>query len=192
MILLTAREAAEMVQRKPATIRSWAHRRRLTAVQHDPRTGAALYRRRDIWLAEKAARENIGGRPTVPRRRTRDQLHAQFWAQVQGGDYRTCWIWTGHKNNRGYGLWRVAGKTIGAHRWAYIELVAELPRDLHLDHLCRTPLCVNVWHLEPVTQAVNNRRAAQARRVTASKIAKEPATPSTCRLSDKRPGTQGA
>ena len=38
---------------------------------------------------------------------------------------------------------------------------------LHLDHLCRVRSCVNPDHLEPVTQAENNRRAwAANRRVT--------------------------
>lgn len=61
--LITTAEAAELVQRQPATIRGWVHRGRLTAVTHDARTGTALYRRRDVWLAEKAARLAHGGRP---------------------------------------------------------------------------------------------------------------------------------
>jgi hypothetical protein len=42
-----------------------------------------------------------------------------------------------------------------AHRWAYQFLRAEIPEGLVLDHLCRNKLCVNPWHLEPVTQRVN-------------------------------------
>jgi len=55
--LLTAREAAEMVQRQPTTIRIWAHRGYIEAAGRDPKTGAALYRRRDVWMTERAVRE---------------------------------------------------------------------------------------------------------------------------------------
>lgn len=60
--LLTARQAAEMVQRTPSTIRSWAHRGHVAAARHDPRTGAAMYPRRALWDAELATRRARGGR----------------------------------------------------------------------------------------------------------------------------------
>jgi hypothetical protein len=71
-----------------------------------------------------------------------------------------CWLWTGHVMDNGYGLWR--GTT--AHRAAYRLTFGEaLPPHLHLDHLkdrCSRRDCVNVLlHLEPVTQAENNRRS---------------------------------
>lgn len=64
--LLTVRQAAEMVSRKPATIRSWAHRGWLTAASHDPKTGAALYRRRDLWNVEPATRQRDTRRAACP------------------------------------------------------------------------------------------------------------------------------
>nr|WP_157095381.1 HNH endonuclease [Hoyosella altamirensis] len=44
---------------------------------------------------------------------------------------------------------------IRAHRWAYIQLISDIPDGLQLDHLCRVRACVNPWHLEPVTPYVN-------------------------------------
>jgi len=45
-------------------------------------------------------------------------------------------------------------------------MVGPIPDGLHLDHLCANPPCVRPDHLEPVTQAENNRRAAQRRHET--------------------------
>jgi hypothetical protein len=42
-------------------------------------------------------------------------------------------------------------------------MVGPVPEGLELDHLCENPPCCNPAHLEPVTHAENNRRAAQAR-----------------------------
>ena len=66
-----------------------------------------------------------------------------------------CWLWSAALKGYGYGQFGPrAGVTRSAHRWIYEELVAD-PGDLHLDHLCRTPACVNPDHLEPVTPREN-------------------------------------
>lgn len=70
-----------------------------------------------------------------------------------------CILWTGARNNRGYGVNHVGNTTMSAARAAWIEVKGELPWELVVDHLCRTPLCVNVDHLEPVTRGENTRRA---------------------------------
>lgn len=70
-----------------------------------------------------------------------------------------CWIFTGAKNEYGYGVIGVHGSRTGkAHRVAYEHLVGPIPGGLHLDHLCRDPSCVNPIHLEPVTNGENHRR----------------------------------
>jgi hypothetical protein len=40
--------------------------------------------------------------------------------------------------------------------------VGPIPDGLTIDHLCRTPACVNPEHMEPVTMAENIRRGTQA------------------------------
>lgn len=81
-----------------------------------------------------------------------------FWARVdKSGD---CWLWTTSTDKGGYGLanqihWP---RSRMAHRVSYELLVGPIPDGLEIDHLCRTPACVNPDHLEPVTHAENQRR----------------------------------
>ena len=74
-----------------------------------------------------------------------------------------CWVWTASKKSNGYGSFTAPGLGAQAHRVAYLLLTGPIPGGMHLDHLCRNRLCVNPDHLEPVTQAENNRRAGAAR-----------------------------
>lgn len=62
-----------------------------------------------------------------------------------------CWEWTGTRNKKGYG--KYAHHL--AHRLVYEEEVGPIPAGLELDHLCRSPACVNPAHLEPVSHREN-------------------------------------
>jgi len=84
----------------------------------------------------------------------------RFWVKVDKTD--GCWLWTGcmtkPAGKNGYGQIRLDGRMQVAHRIAYELLVGPIPDGLDLDHLCRTRLCVNPAHLEPVTPYENLRR----------------------------------
>ena len=69
-----------------------------------------------------------------------------------------CWTWSGAKTVQGYGRFHLDGNR-HAHRVSYEIHKGQIPAGLVLDHLCRTPSCVNPEHLEIVTRAENNRRA---------------------------------
>ena len=78
-----------------------------------------------------------------------------------------CWNWLLKRDKDGYGWVKVTPQpgnqtTVPAHRYAYEQFVGPIPAGLHIDHLCRNPSCVNPEHLEPVTQAENNRRKEEA------------------------------
>jgi hypothetical protein len=75
-----------------------------------------------------------------------------------------CWLWTGNAIPAGYGQFRVGSMADGtrryvmAHRFSYEATIGAIPDGLVLDHACRTPICVNPDHLEPVTRGENVRR----------------------------------
>lgn len=74
-----------------------------------------------------------------------------------------CVIWTGALSRYGYGRIIDKGAPLSTHRVAYELLVGPIPEGLTIDHLCRVTKCINPHHLEPVTNAENVRRAAQAK-----------------------------
>jgi len=83
-------------------------------------------------------------------------LSERFWSKVdKSGD---CWIWKGSMQRSGYGHIHVSEKPkrfASAHRVAWELCGRVIPPGMVLDHLCRTPACVNPDHLEPVTQREN-------------------------------------
>jgi hypothetical protein len=87
----------------------------------------------------------------------------RFWAKVDANG--VCWEWLAGKLPTGYGSFRVNGKSLYAHRFAWETLMGPIPAGLVLDHLCRNPSCVNPDHLEPVTDKVNINRGVSVIRI---------------------------
>jgi hypothetical protein len=69
-----------------------------------------------------------------------------------------CILWLGCTNKLGYGRIGVHGSQKQAHRVSFLASGKTIPPGMMLDHLCRTPGCINPDHLEPVTNAENGRR----------------------------------
>jgi hypothetical protein len=85
-----------------------------------------------------------------------------------------CWLWTGGMlGNRRYGVMTYNGRRMVAHRAIYMQHKGAIPDGLVLDHLCRVTCCVNPDHLEPVTQAENNRRGISNLILGAKNLAKD-------------------
>lgn len=73
-------------------------------------------------------------------------------------DSSGCWIWNKARQSAGYGHFYLSGRTVLAHRWFYEKAYGPIPEGLVLDHKCRTPACVNPFHIEAVTPALNAQR----------------------------------
>jgi hypothetical protein len=82
---------------------------------------------------------------------------SRFWGLVD--KTTTCWLWSGvsslSKNGARYGKFYAGGKNYQAHRISVLLSGRDIPDRYDVDHLCRTTLCVNPEHLDPVTHREN-------------------------------------
>jgi hypothetical protein len=87
----------------------------------------------------------------------------RFWSHVdRNGD---CWLWLAGLNSYGYGKFKQAGRTLGAHRVSYELNVGPIPDGQSVLHRCDTPACVNPSHLFLGSHVDNMRdMAAKGRR----------------------------
>lgn len=83
----------------------------------------------------------------------------RFWAKVdKSGD---CWLWTAGTNSWGYGAFSVAGRMVGAHRFAYELIVGPIPAGKELDRRASCPKrCINPGHLRITTRKQNQENLA--------------------------------
>ena len=68
---------------------------------------------------------------------------------------KDCWIWLGPKYRSTYGIFMAKKQHFLAHRASYELANGQIPDGLVIDHLCRTPLCINPAHLEAVSNREN-------------------------------------
>ena len=77
---------------------------------------------------------------------------------IKVNEETACWEWQKHLV-KGYGRLRVDGKSVYAHRFAYLTWNGGIPDDCEIDHLCRNTTCCNPDHLEAVTHGENMLRS---------------------------------
>lgn len=86
----------------------------------------------------------------------------RFWSKVDKASESTdaCWLWTGTKNSKGYGVTHVyeghVVVQVYAHRLVHALLGALVPAAVCVLHRCDTPLCVRPDHHFFGSRADNN------------------------------------
>lgn len=103
---------------------------------------------------------------------TETAIEKRFWEKVERNSSQSCWQWRGARTKLGYGQFRLRKQpasgvryaTVYAHRFAYELLRGAIPSGLELDHLCRSPSCINPEHLEAVTHRENIKRGRNKKR----------------------------
>ena len=75
--------------------------------------------------------------------------HERFWSYVEKTE--GCWLWKGCVSVRGFGRFGFKGKTVMAHRFAYVERYGAIPAGKQINHICRVNNCVNPFHLRAAT-----------------------------------------
>jgi hypothetical protein len=134
------------------------------------------------WCNVHYQRWHRYGDPLVQKRIHGDD-DRRFWSKVDKDgpvpghkpELGPCWVWQGKPGKHGYCQVRMGGKSgrfVLVHRWAYEQLVGEIPDGLQLDHMCHTDFsrctggdtcshrrCVNPAHLQPTTSRINTLRA---------------------------------
>jgi hypothetical protein len=76
---------------------------------------------------------------------------------------KECWIWTGHKNHKGYGvLWDSKSKKLKrTHRLSFETFNGKIKDKLHVLHRCDNPSCINPLHLFLGTNSDNQKDAVK-------------------------------
>lgn len=82
-----------------------------------------------------------------------DKDEARFWNKVKRNPNNGCWEWTA-ATQKGYGVFWWEQRLQRAHR--VMAICCGMDREMHVDHICFNPRCVNPSHLRPVTHKQNH------------------------------------
>jgi len=64
-----------------------------------------------------------------------------------------CWFWTASKTKQGYGMFSYKGKSVPAHRFAYIAYKGTIEHNKIVHQSCNNTFCVNPEHLYLTTKS---------------------------------------
>ena len=66
---------------------------------------------------------------------------------------KDCHFWTASKTKQGYGMFSYEGKSIPAHRFAYMAYVGNIEENKIVHQSCNNTYCVNPEHLYLTTKS---------------------------------------
>lgn len=111
------------------------------------------------WCNKHYRRFLKSGDPLITTRYRDPRENIRANTQVQG----ECIVWTGSKNEKGYGRIKIDSVLQSVHRVAWELENGPIPEDMQIDHICWSRACVRVDHLRLATRSENKRNAQRAR-----------------------------
>jgi hypothetical protein len=84
----------------------------------------------------------------------KSDVQERLWGRIKKLE-SGCWEWLGAKDELGYGIIKVDGKTMATHRLSYALTNGFIPNGLLVLHKCDNPSCCNPDHLFVGTQLDN-------------------------------------
>ena len=83
----------------------------------------------------------------MPRKLSFDEGVRRFWSRLIPEPNTGCWLWSGTRDQCGYGLARLDGLSWRAHRLAWFLTQGAIQKPMNVLHRCDTPACANPEHL---------------------------------------------
>lgn len=117
-----------------------------------------------IVLATHLVQGKIQSCGCLPTRESANPVEL-FWSYVEKTD--ACWIWTGQRTKKGYGVLHTGQVRHRAHRFSFFVKNGYWPEPCCL-HSCHNPPCVNPNHLRAGTNKENVEDRLQRQRELAS------------------------
>lgn len=133
-------------------------------------------------VCEKCRREQHVRRASAGSKRG---CNDSFWDRVNKNGpivyphLTACWIWTGSKVKKGYGVWSHPSnsyQSMLAHRFVWTITYGEIPEGVLVLHKCDNPPCVNPSHLflgsyvDNVQDCIRKGRFSYSKKITEAQV----------------------